>query len=749
MPAKKTLLLATMMMGMLYQVHAQQYSSLWQPVKGPVASKGEQLLHPSKYTTFRAAEQTLSSLLTGVSEDIEAASIIELPTPDGNFRSFRVWKTPAMAPELAAKYPGIETFTATAVNDNSVTAKIDYTPFGFHAMIYDGQNTFYIDPYSDVADGNYISFYKKDYPRPANKEIHCDITDEQDAALGMHKETLSSSGLPELAYKMHGTIKRKFRLAVACTRPYAVAVNGGSPTKAGVLARMVTSVNRVNGVYEREMAYTMELVGNNDTLINISAATDPYTNSNGNVMLNQNQVALDQRIGNGAYDIGHVFSTGGGGIATKACVCRNSAKAQGVTGSSTPYGDPYDIDYVAHEMGHQFGADHTFNYNLSSFCATNAVRAQAYEPGSGSTIMAYAGICGTGIDYIAASTFYFHSASMEQMATYIESTSCAVATTSPNNNATLPAFNATYNIPALTPFELIGPNATDNNADSMKYSWEERDLGDFGQTIANTSAGGPLFRPFPPVTSTTRIFPQIDSILRNRFSYVGEKLPEVNRKLAFRLLQRDIYQGFGCWNFPTDSIRLNVTNTGAAFKVTSPASGTVWQANASHVVTWDVSGTTNAPISCANVDILLSTDGGYNFPYTLVTGTPNDGSQSVTIPNVNSTRMRVKVKGAGNVFFSISGANATVQGGTNVSQVTAPEVIISPVPATSTVHIQLNNTRTALNARIINTVGQAVWQGNILEQTDIPVSGWAKGIYYLQLSSESGHINMNKTLIVQ
>lgn len=749
MHSKKILLFATFMTGMLFQVRAQQYSTLWQVARGPVASKGEQVLHPSKYATFRAAEQTLSSLLNGLSEDAAAASTIELPTPDGSFRSFKVWKTPAMEKGLAVKYPGIETFTATDVNDRSVTAKIDYTQFGFHAMIFDGTNTFFIDPYSDVADGNYISYYKKDYPLPAGKEMHCEVNSEHDAALGVKSESLTRSGLPELAYKSYGTTKRKYRLAVACTGEYAVAVNGASPTKAGVLARIVTSVNRVNGVYERELAYTLELIDKNDTLIFLNSGTDPYTNNDGNVMLSQNQTVLTNRIGAAAYDIGHVFSTGGGGIATKGCVCRNSSKAEGVTGRPNPIGDPFDIDYVAHEMGHQFGADHTFNNNADGYCLRNAVSNYAYEPGSGSTLMAYAGICGAVTDYAAASSVYFHSASLEQISNYIDGTSCAVTSTSPNQNATLPAFNATYAIPSLTPFELIGPNATDATADSLKYSWEERDLGDFGQRITNTSLTGPLFRVFPPVTSTTRIFPQINNLLANQFSTLGEKLPDASRKLAFRYLQRDIYQGFGCWNIPSDSIRLNVVHTGGGFKVTSPSSGNVWQANSSHTVTWDVNSTTNAPVSCANVDIFLSTDGGYTFPYTLITGTPNDGSQAVNIPNVNSTTMRIKVKGAGNVFFSISGGNATVQGGTSVNNIIAPEVKIAPVPATSMVHISLSNTKGALRGRIINTVGQQVWQGNIAEQAAVQVSGWAKGIYYLQLSDASGTINLNKTLIVQ
>lgn len=731
---------------------AQQYSSLWQPVTGAVASKTEQVLHPTTFQTYRTSEQQMKAFLAAVPQEAEKAQIIDLPAPDGTYQSFRIWQTPAMAKALADKYPGIYTFTASAVNNSMITAKIDYTQFGFHALIFNGANTYFVDPYGTAADGNYISYYKRDYPHTPGATMPCLVKDQEEKELGLQPESMTNDGLPPLNLnKVNGTTKRKYRLAMACTGEYAVAVNGPTPTKAGVLAKIVTTVNRVNGVYEREFSYTMELIANTDDAIFLDGTTDPYTNNNGTTMLMENQNTLSSVIGLGNFDIGHVLSTGGGGIASKGCVCNNNFKAQGVTGDSNPQGSNFDIDYVAHEMGHQFGGDHTFNNNTAGSCSGNAVQSYAYEPGSGSTVMAYAGICGGGNDYQSHSDFYFSSPSMEQITTYIASTSCAVTSTSSNNNATMGTFNATYNIPYLTPFELTGPAATDGTADSLTYSWEERDRGrsDFGKTLAQTRLQGPMFRPYPPKTTTTRVFPRIENVIANILSNNAEKLPDTARTLCFRYTQRDIYQGFGCWNIPTDSIKLNVIYTPSLFRVTSPTGAVTWGANTTQAITWDVANTTAAPISCANVDIFMSVDGGFTYPYTLATNTPNDGSQSVTIPNVNTTKMRIKVKGAGNVFFAINGTNSTVNNGVGVGTLpTAPEVTISPVPATEAVQISINSKET-FNARIVNSVGQSVWQGNISGNISVPVASWAKGIYYVHMTNVNGAQSLSRKLVVQ
>ena len=752
---KKTFLLLAGIMSSLTPVIAQEYNALWHPVKGAVASATEQVLHPDKFIAYQVQEQALQSFLSSVSTNPDAARTMDLPAPDGTYQTFRIWQTPMMAEGLATRYPDIHTYTASAVSNPMITAKIDYTPFGFHAMVFNGAQTYFVDPYGRTADGNYLSYYKNDYPRPAGNTMSCEVKDKEQEELGITPSSLTGDGLPRMAYKLNGTTRRKYRLALACTGEYAVAVAGASPTKAAVLAKMVTSMNRVNGVYERELSYTMELISNTDAVIYLDGLADPFSNSSGNTMLTENQDNMNNVIGLSNFDIGHVFSTGGGGIAWKGSVCNTNRKAQGVTGRANPVGDAFDIDYVAHEIGHQFGGDHTFNYNSGGSCSGNAVQNYSYEPGSGSTIMAYGGICGNGSDYQSRSDAYFHSASLEQITTYIGTTNCAATSTSTNVNATMGAFNATYNIPSLTPFELTGPTATDGTADSMTYSWEQRDRAlvglDFGKLITATKTTGPLFRPYPPKTTPTRVFPRIESVILNTLSNSSEQVADTGRSMCFRLTQRDIYQGWGCWNVPTDSIRLNVIHTGVAFAVTSPSTPVTWGAGTTQLITWNVASTTAAPVSCANVDIFLSTDGGYTYPYTLISGTPNDGSQSVTMPNVNTTKMRIKVKGSGNVFFAISSTNAVVNNGVGVGPTPGndQEVIVSPVPATDLVQIKVNNVNETLQGRIVNAVGQSVWQGAINTYIQVPVSTWAKGIYYLKVTSADGAFNANRTVVIQ
>lgn len=720
-----------------YMTYAQ--TNFWSIITEPeIASPKERKIVPtSGYKVYQIQQpEVFENWLAKLPEDPARAFSMSLPVPDGSTRIFKVWQTPIMEPALAAKYPHIKTFTGYAADNRFVTVKFDYTTKGFHAMVFAGKETYAIDPYTTANDGNYIVYYKEGYTRPDGHSMICELAASDDHELQKHSLNLSSDGVPSMQWKVNGQLKKTYRMALACTGEYAVAVAGANPTKADVLSAMVTTMNRVNGIYEREVAVSMVLIANNDELIFLSGSTDPYTNNSGSAMLGQNQTTVNDIIGNANYDIGHVFSTGGGGIAQLGSVCRTNSKARGVTGSANPVGDFFDVDYVAHEIGHQFGAQHTFNTNTGG-CSGNGVANTAFEPGSGSTIMAYAGLCGSGNNLQNHSDAFFHTISLDEISNYITTqsgASCPVTTPVSNTPPVVPSFNATYYIPTSTPFEITAPEVTDADHDSLWYSWVQWDLGNFGSPWANPNNNGPIFRAFFPDESRTRVFPVINRLVANITSYVGEKLPEDTRDLNFKLAVRDMKDGLGIFNIPTDVVKLKVIATPDPFEVTYPNTGGSLNGGSSQTITWNVAGTDLAPINCDKVDIFMSEDGGFTYPHTIALGVPNTGSYNGIIPNINTTKARVKVKASNSVFFDISNSNFTII--YDPTSVREPEwlrqLVVYPVPATNFLHIE-NNLASNLNLSLYTTTGQLIWEGDVVQRTQIPVSSLSSGLYFLKV----------------
>lgn len=574
------------------------------------------------------------------------AIVISVPMPYGNVENFKVVETPMMEDGLAAKYSGIKTFTGVSIENPSNTAKFDIGPFGFHGMVLSDEGRYFIDPISNYTTTEYMSYYRRDLPTWANTFTCGTVADEQ-----FMQETKTRL---EAYYAKGGAAEvqlRTYRLALACTIEYSAAATGlTNPTKEQVLAKMVTSMNRVNGVYEKDVAVHMNLVENNDTLIYLPGTTDPYSNNDGGTMLTQNVTTVNARIGLGNYDIGHVFSTGGGGIAGLGVVC-TTGKARGVTGSPSPVGDAFDIDYVAHEMGHQFAGNHTFNSVTGSCGGGNRNSNTAWEPGSGTTIMAYAGICGAD-DIASNSDPYFHSGSLDEINAFINSgsgNSCPVKTPSGNNPPVVSA-GSNYTIPISTPFMLTG-SATDPENDVMTYSWEQMDLGPSG--APNSATGNaPLFRFFPPKTTPVRMFPKLNDVLTN-VPVKGERLPSYARTMKFRLTARD--------NKPagaTGKSEMTITVSAAAgpFNISNFNTLDTMLVGTQELITWNVANTNASPVNCSLVRILLSTDAGQTFPIILADSTANDGSETITVPNNLTSTGRIKVEAIGNIFFDINNA---------------------------------------------------------------------------------------------
>ena len=636
-------------------------SDLW--VEAAAASAPEQRLEPgralkARWVRFDAAQ--LQSLFEQAAEAHRAAAapgaaapgvVLALPLADGSSLRFKLQPLAVMAPGLAARYPQIQTWLGVAEGRAGLTARIDWSPRGLRAMIFTPEGRVFIDPGRGEQAGLHQVYRRQDLAlRPRQPDRVLTVPGRQSSALSA-----------ELAGVAIGSELLTYRLAIATTGEYARFHDpAASPTnKAEVLAELVSLTNRVSGVYERELGVRMQLVENQDAVIYTDPATDPYTNNNGGAMLGQNINTLRNVLGNDAFDVGHVVSTGGGGVAYLGVICNNGFKAGGVTGLGAPVGDAFYIDYVAHEMGHQFGGNHSFNGNAGA-CNGNRAASAAFEPGSGTTIMGYAGICGAQ-DIQPNSDAFFHSGSFDEIVRYTRvdgGASCAAVSDAGNRPPKAKAPAGGFTIPVGTPFELKG-KGTDPDGDPLVYQWEERDLGPAG--APNTPTGtAPLFRAFPPAAKPSRVFPQLSDLLNNTQT-IGEILPTITRPLNFRFIVRDQREAPSAGGVASADLSFNVSAAAGPFRVTRPNTDIQATAGGTLKVTWDVARTDVAPVSCASVDIWLSTDGGQTRGQRLLAKAPNTGRATVTLPSGQTDTARVYVACRGNVFFDVSDVNFRIR----------------------------------------------------------------------------------------
>ncbi|MDW8436664.1 MAG: M12 family metallo-peptidase [Chloroherpetonaceae bacterium] len=641
--------LITALLLLTFASAAAQTRSYWQDVSA-VESRGERFIEPARYRLLALDFDAMKAKLADAPMEFTAEAkrgtfVIELPMPDGSFEKFQVEESPVMHPDLARKHPDVKTYRGYGIDDGTATLRMDVTPLGFHAMILSAKHSaVFIDPYQRGDLEHYISYYKKDFIEAqrgkASSYWECRTNEQMEESVKKQIEELIKSGeLPRTGPQL-----RTYRLACTATRSYTNFFG----SVAAASAALAVTVNRVTGVYERDLAVRMVLIPNNDTLI-LTNATNPYPFTSDNpssTMLTQNQTFIDDRIGSANYDIGHVVSTGDGGIAGLGVVCRAGNKARGATGRPQPVGDPFDIDYVAHEIGHQFGANHTQNNNC------NRVASAAYEPGSASTIMGYAGICPP--DLQPNSDDYFHVHSIIEMRAYIAGAGgqCPQITNTGNAQPVATVGASGFSIPIQTPFTITG-SGTDADNDTLTYCWEQYDLGPAGPP-SPTATQGPLFRSFQPSLSSSRTFPRQQDLLNNTTN-IGETFPTVSRALNFRLTVRDRRGGV---DYSTNLYTVNVVASAGPFRVTNPNTASVeWRATERRAVTWNVANTNVAPVNCQNVNIRLSTDGGVTFPILLAQNTPNDGLDSITVPFAITNAARIRVEAADNIFFDISDFN--------------------------------------------------------------------------------------------
>ena len=628
-------------------------------------------------------------------------AIITLPSVDGQVEKFEVYENSILAPELAAKFPEIKSYVAVGLENSSVRAYLSSSPLGFKGMIvYPNKETVFIEPISN--DGLDYTVYKTSDRKQAFSKFECDEVKDFTNQI--------SDGSTILMRGADDSKLRTFRLAVSCTGEYATYFGG---TKALALAGINNTLTRVNGVFERDFGVRFQLVANNDVIVFADGATDPYSTST--YLASELQTTLNNSIGDANFDLGHLFdpSNAGGNSGGIGCIGITNSKGRAYSSKSNPSGDLFDIQFVAHEMAHQLGAKHTFTY------VTESSNTAQMEPGSGSTIMSYAGK--TVKDIQATYDNYFHAISIQQVTDKIKTLTCGTVTSTGN---AVPVVNAgfDYTIPKGTPFMLAGSATDANTSDQLTYSWEQMDLGNATTTVpTSTNITGVLFRSYNPSTSSTRYFPTLNTILSGATSTAGyrivsETLPSVARTLNFRLTVRDNKIGGGANN--SDDVIVTIDGVAGPFTVDTQNIATSYLAGTSQNITWTVAGTNANGVNCANVDILLSTDGGLTFPITLVAGTSNDGSQAVVIPNVSGTTNRIMVKGSNHIFFDINNVDFTITGSGSADTV-APTVSVISASGTTTSSTNLSWTTSSDNVGI---AGYKVYQNGVLKTTTTATS---------------------------
>ncbi len=633
------------------------------------------------------------------------STIITLPNADGGSEEFELTEASNFEPDLQARFPNIRSFSGKGITDRNATIKLSSSPeAGIQTMVFRSEkDNEYMEPYSE--DRKVYAVFRS-ARKTGQMPWTCTTVDKQmAAALNQQVSGTSITG-------RSGADLKTMKLAQSCNGEYANYFKATSAADVAlVLAAFNATLTRVNGVFEKDLALHLNLISATTNVIYYNPATDPYSTTlsqwNG-----QLQSTLTSVIGDANYDIGHMFgaSGGGGNAGCIGCVCTNGSKGSGITSPADgiPQGDNFDIDYVVHEMGHQLGGNH-------SFSMSNEGSGVNVEPGSGITIMGYAGI--TSQDLAPHSIDIFHAANIGQIQTNLATKTCPVTTSIATTNAT-PVVDAltNYTIPISTPFALTG-SATDANNDPLTYCWEQMDNASATQTGASsvasaTKASGPNWISFKPTTSPTRYFPQLSTILAGA-NITGpltggdaganiEALSSVARTLNFRLTVRDnvLYRSttpvtVGQTNY--SDVVVTVSSASGPFAVTAPNTAVSWAGGSTQNITWSVANTTASPVSCANVKISLSTDGGQTFPTVLAASTPNDGTESLVIPSTSTTTARIKVEAVGNIFFDISNTNFSI---------TAPVLCGDPIGLVSS--SLTNNSATVSWTAVSNALSYAV-----------------------------------------
>ena len=690
---------------------------------------------PSSFRLFSVEKELITNRLLQAERTVQ---IIELPTPNG-IQRFKINEASVFADGLAAKFPNIKSYVGVGIDDKTARVRLSSSKIGLHAMISSGNYPMYlIDPYTKDKK-TAIAYFKNS---SAKSKFEC-LVDEV-------KPPLKNNNYQKTTNANDGKL-RTYKMALIGTAEYSEfhltnqGIGAGESDvakKAAVLSAMNASMTRINGIFERDLGVTMQLVANNDDLIFLDAATDGLTNSNINSLVDESQAKCDAVIGSANYDIGHVFGwvddESGNGLAGGSIVCEAGEKGKGATMRKTPLGDRFDIDLVAHEIGHQFGANHTQNGNC------NRNNSTAVEPGSGSTIMGYAGFCDPNVQN--TSDAYFHAVSIAEMWNYITTTAtCAVETATANSAPTASA-GANFSIPKSTPFILKGTASDVDAGNSLTYTWEQMDNQPASMPPLATNTVGPLFRSLSPSSIIDRHMPDLATVLAGNTSTTWEVLPSVSRTMSFAFTVRDNVSN-GAATARDDTVIVVDGNAGP-FEVTSQNTNTTLKGNSTQTITWNVANTNASLINCAQVNILLSTDGGNTYPNVLVANTPNDGTQDVVLTNITTTEARIKIEPVNNIFYAVNSTNFSIDKTASVIDEILANFRVYPNPSKGNVTVSfdvksLNNT---VVLQLFDIRGRKITEklyevSSTKFSEEVNYQSIAKGLYILKVKSGANRIS--------
>jgi subtilisin-like proprotein convertase family protein len=628
-----------------------QNASPWKRIAQELPNnKIENIDKSKKQLLFQLDEVLLKNTMTsGQNKTAKSMGVeITIPNLNGVLEKYVVLESSNFEPELQAKYPDIRAYSGVGITDPNASLNFSMSPKGIQIMILRADSgSEFIESYQENPS-LYVLFASKNRDRGSLSFV-CKTED-----VALNKQLVNRTSKIASNNQVFNTL----RLALSCTGEYT-AYHGGQ--KSDALAAMNATMTRVNGVFNKDLALKLILISNNDAIIYIDPATDPYSDAEvgaGGAWSQELQKKLTDVIKNDGYDIGHLFgaSGGGGNAGCIGCVCvpptvdvpNGKGSAYTSPSDGRPQGDTFDIDFVAHEFGHQLGANHTFSHILEG-------RGVSVEPGSGSTIMGYAGIT-TDYDVQANSDDYFAYVSILQIQNNLVTKECPSKTDITNSTPTINV-GAEVTIPNGTAFILTG-TGSDPNGDALSYTWEQNDnattTNNENSKAVSTKPDGPLFRSLYPTVSPIRYMPSFSRVLANKLRSKWESVADVARMLHFTLTGRDNATIPGTAQTNTQEMTVNVSGTVGPFAVTSQNTENLsWFPGESKTITWSVNGS-NALAGSSDVAIKLSTDGGLTFTTILKVSTPNDGSEVIIVPNVSAKNCRILIQPVGNIYYAVN-----------------------------------------------------------------------------------------------